>query len=121
MVDYQSGQVRVRTSGAVPPDMPELARRRVETVLRHVGEPVLLASVVLAVAADPAVEWPAIAWVTVSVNGRVVRAHAMGATMPEAIGALAGRLRIRLERTWPDKDRHRRRPQASVRRIRHGA
>jgi len=113
----EEGPVRVRTTGTVTPDMPELARRRVAAVLRHVGEPVLFANVMLVVAPDPAVERPAIAWATVSVNGRVVRAHATGTTMPQAIGALAARLRIRVDRAWSERDHRRWQAQAGQRRV----
>src|SRR5215469_16285721 len=95
--------VQVRTAGAVPARMPELARRRMTGVLRHVGEPVLFARVMLSMAADPAVERPATAWAMVSLNGRLVRASGTGPTMHDAIGQLAARLRIRLDRAWPDE------------------
>jgi len=107
--------VQVRTAGAVPARMPELARRRVAGVLRHVGEPVLFARVMLTMAADPAVEQPATAWAMVSVNGRLVRASGTGSTMPDAIGQLTSRLRIRLERAWPDERGHLRRAEATRR------
>ncbi len=111
--------VQVRTTGAVPPAMRELARRRMASALRHVGEPVLFARVVLTMAADPAVDQPASARAMVSVNGRPVRAHSDGATMPEAISQLAARLRIRLERAWGDEvEQARRRPSAAARALR---
>jgi hypothetical protein len=98
--------------------MPELARRRVTGVLRHIGEPVLLARVMLTMAADPAVERPATAWAMVSVNGRLVRASGTGPTMHDAIGQLAARLRIRLDRAWLDERKHLR-PASATRRILH--
>src|SRR5215472_2017779 len=97
----ETGMVQVRMAGSVPARMPEMARRRVAAVLRHVGEPVLFARVMLTMAADPAVEQPATAWAMVSVNGRLVRASGTGPAMPDAIGLLTTRLRIRLERAWP--------------------
>lgn len=118
MAQSDTGLVQVRTAGAVPAKIPELARRRVTGVLRHVGEPVLFARVMLAMAADPAVEQPATAWAMVSVNGRLVRASGTGPTMYEAIGQLASRLRIRLDRAWPD-DRAQLRRAASGRRLWH--
>jgi hypothetical protein len=72
-------------------------------VLRHVGEPVLFTRVMLTMAADPAVERPATVWAMVSVNGRLVRASGTGPTMLDALGQLTTRLRIRLERAWPDE------------------
>ncbi len=110
------GMVQVRFAGAVPARMPELAKRRVTGVLRHVGEPVLFARVMLTMAADPAVERPATAWAMVSVNGRLVRASGTGPTMLDAIGQLTGRLRIRLDRAWPD-ERGQLRRAAATRRV----
>jgi hypothetical protein len=101
--------VQVRISGVVPAGMAELAKSKVEAVLRHVGEPVLSARVMLGRAADPAVGRPAVAWAIISVNGRVVRASGVGSTMGDAIAQLAARLRIRLERAWPDEREQERR------------
>jgi hypothetical protein len=98
MVVNETGVVQVRTSGAVAAGMAQLAQGKVEAVLRHVGEPVLCARVMLAKAPDPAVGRPAIASAVISVNGRLVRASGVGATMGEAIAELVARLRIRLER-----------------------
>ena len=110
-----TGLIQVRTAGMVPARMPDLARRRVSGVLRHVGEPVLFTRVMLTMAADPAVERPATAWAMVSVNGRLVRASGTGPTMPDAIGQLTARLRVRLERAWPDEHGHLRRAVATRR------
>lgn len=99
----QAEIVQVRTAGAVDAGMTKLARRRVGAALRHVREPVLFTSVMLKLAADPAVTEPATAWATVSINGRPVRAEADAPTMPQAISLLAARLRIRLARAWPDE------------------
>ena len=103
MAVTQDVRVQVRVIGAVPPELPGLARQKVDAVLRHVGEPVLAARVLLAMAPDPAVARPAIASGTVSVNGRIVRAEAVADTMRNAIDELASRLRVRLERTWPSR------------------
>jgi ribosome-associated translation inhibitor RaiA len=114
MAGSRDVRVQVRVVGAVPAELPDLARRKVETALRHVGEPVLAARVLLAIAPDPAVARPAIASGTVSVNGRIVRAEVVADTMRNAIDQLACRLRVRLERAapgqrdyGPDKRRHR--------------
>lgn len=109
MARSDTGLIQVRTTGAVPARMPDLARRRVSAVLRHVGEPVLFARVMLTMAADPAVERPATAWAMVSVNGRLVRASGTGPTMHAAIGQLTARLRVRLQRAWPEERGHLRR------------
>jgi ribosome-associated translation inhibitor RaiA len=99
----EPGFVQIRTTGAVPAGSPEVAQRKVAALLRHVGEPVLFARVMLTVAPDPAVGQPAGAWAEVSVNGRLVRAEASAVTMPAAIGELADRLRVRLDRAWPKR------------------
>jgi sigma 54 modulation/S30EA-like ribosomal protein len=52
----------------------------------------------LTVAAGPAVSRPAIAQVTVDMNGRIVRAQAAEQTMRAAIEQMEARLRIRLDR-----------------------
>jgi ribosome-associated translation inhibitor RaiA len=90
--------VRVETMGNVPDGMPELAAAKVSTVLRHAARPVLFARVTLSMSADPAVERPAAASVNVDMNGRLVRAQAVGASMRSTIDQLADRLRVRLER-----------------------
>jgi ribosome-associated translation inhibitor RaiA len=103
MAGAQDVRVQVRVAGAVPAELPDLARQKVEAVLRHVGEPVLAARVLLAIAPDPAVARPAMASGTVSVNGRVVRAEVGADTMRNAIDQLASRLRVRLERARPSR------------------
>ncbi len=95
--------VRVGTHGRVPDGSADLAAAKVSALLRVASEPVLSARVTLAVAADPAVERPAIAQATVDVNGRIVRAQAAGPTMRAAIEQMAYRLRARLgqaARNW---------------------
>ncbi len=121
MAVSEPGFVQVHTTGAVPAGSSELAERRVAALLRHVGEPVLFARVVLAVAPDPAVAQPAAASATVSLNGRLVRARAMGVTMAAAVSQLTDRLRVRLSRAWPQERPHAHRAQQNRRRIRHRA
>jgi len=75
---------------------------RVGSLVRVASEPVLFARVKLIMAADPAVERPAIAQVSVDLNGRLVRAQAAGGTMREAVEHACDRLRIRLERAAPN-------------------
>lgn len=116
MAFMRSGFVQVRTTGVVAAAMPELAARKMSTLLRHVREPVLFAHVMLTMSADPSVEEPATVSGTVSVNGRLVRAHASGSTMREAIFRLADRMRVRLARTWPDERARERQAQAGERR-----
>ncbi len=118
MAVSQAGFVQVRTTGAIPAGTAELAQRKILALLRHVGEPVLFARVMLAMAPDPAVAEPASAWATVSVNGRLVRAHAVGVTMSAAVGELTDRLRVRLDRAWPDQGVRSHRWQSNLRGLR---
>jgi ribosome-associated translation inhibitor RaiA len=92
--------VRIHVHGNVPDYAGDLATTKVSSVLaRHVAVPVISARVVLTMAPDPAVTRPAIAEATVGISGRMVRAQAAGQTMRAAIGLMADRLRIRLDRT----------------------
>ena len=61
--------------------------------------PVLYGKVDLIAHADPARERPASAKAELDVNGHVIRAHATGSTMFEAIDCLEARLRRRIERS----------------------
>ncbi len=98
MTSTQATPVIVHTTGPVPEGMRKLANVKVSSVIRRVREPVLSARVMLTMAADPAVERPALAQATVSVNGRPVRAQADARTMREAVDHLVQRLRVRLNR-----------------------
>ncbi len=98
MAGTQTLQVQTHTQGAVPEDAVDLAVIRVRAQLRAASEPVLFARVKLTMAADPAVERPAIAQVNVDLNGRPIRAQATGETMREAIELMCDRLRVQLER-----------------------
>src|SRR5208282_180668 len=95
-------QVRVETQGHVPEGMPELAIAKVGSLLRLAPGPVLSARVTLTMAADPAVELPAVARASLDLGGRLVRAQAAGQTMRESVEHMAGRLRARLERAARD-------------------
>ena len=95
-------QVQAETRGAVPEDMAGFAAHRVSSLLRVASEPVLFARVKLIMSADPAVERPAIAQVSIDLNGRLVRAQAAGGTMREAVEHACDRLRIRLGRAARD-------------------
>ena len=90
--------VEVRTQGSVPPGATDSARGRVTSVLRFATEEVLSVRVKLIMSGDPAVERPAITQINVDLNGRLIRSHADGQDMREAIERACDRLRIRLER-----------------------
>ena len=94
----KTAPVHVETHGRVPDGSRELAAAKVGSLLRIAAEPTLSARVMLAMAADPAVACPAVAQVTVDMNGRIVRAQAAEQTMRAAIEQMETRLRVRLDR-----------------------
>jgi ribosome-associated translation inhibitor RaiA len=98
VTDTQSLQVQAETRGAVPDGAVSLAVQRISSLLRAASEPVVFARVKLTMAADPAVQQPAIAQINIDLNGRLIRAQAAGETIREAIEHACARLRIRLER-----------------------
>ena len=98
MADTSTVQVQAETRGAVPEGAASFAVHRVSSLLRMAPEPVLFAQVKLTMAADPAVERPAIAQVNIDLNGRPIRAQAAGRTMREATDHACDRLRIRIGR-----------------------
>ena len=110
MADAQTVQVQAETRGAVPEGTVGFAVHRVSSLVRVASEPVLFARVKLIMSADPAVERPAIAQVSVDLNGRLVRAQAAGGTMREAVEHACDRLRIRLGRAAPELGSGPRRP-----------
>jgi ribosome-associated translation inhibitor RaiA len=91
--------VVVHTRGAVGADEQDYAREKVAHLGRLAWGPVLHARVHLDLHADPARVRPGLAKAEIDVDGQVVRAHATGATIREAIDAMDARLRDRLERT----------------------
>ena len=95
----QTAPVEVEAHGRVPDGMRELAAAKAGSLLRFASEPVLSARVTLAVSADPAVPRRAVAQATIDLNGRTVRAQAVGETMRAAIEHMAARLRVRLDRS----------------------
>ena len=98
-VQAMSVHVQVEAHGRVPDGMRELAAAKAGSLLRFASEPVLSARVTLAVSADPAVPRPAVAQATIDLNGRTIRAQAVGETMRVAIEHMTARLRVRLERS----------------------
>ncbi|MGE5292971.1 MAG: sigma 54 modulation/S30EA ribosomal C-terminal domain-containing protein [Micromonosporaceae bacterium] len=91
-------QVQTQARGAVPQSAMDLAVERIRSLMRLAPEPVLFARVKLTMAADPAVERPAIAESNLDLNGRLIRAQAVAGTMREAVEHMSDRLRIQLER-----------------------
>jgi ribosome-associated translation inhibitor RaiA len=83
--------------GNVPRGAATYAHRRIGDLLARVDQPILSTSVKLSTAPDPAAARPAIAQVTVDIDGEVVRAQIGGHDMREAVDLLATRLRNQLE------------------------
>lgn len=98
MTDVVTVGVHTETRGAVPKGAASFAAHRVSSLVRMTPEPVLFARVTLTMSADPAVRCPAVAEVSVDLNGRLIHAQAAGETMHEAVQHAGDRLRIRLER-----------------------
>jgi hypothetical protein len=98
MADTRTVQVQAETQGAVPDGAAGYAVDQVSALLRKAPEPVLFARVSLIMAADPAVQRPAVTQFSIDLNGRPIRAQAAGETMREATHHACDRLRIRIQR-----------------------
>jgi hypothetical protein len=117
----QALQVAVVARGDVPRDERAYAQHKIERLTGLVRGPLLFARVELTEHDDPARERPAFAKAELDVNGRMVRAHAAGATMHETIDELDARLRDRLERAaHHEADEHLRLRGHDVQPWRHG-
>jgi ribosome-associated translation inhibitor RaiA len=102
-----SHPMTVMTRGAVADESIAYAIKRLASLIGHIAEPVLLARVKLTEAPHRTPGQPAIAEVTVDINGDVVRAQLGADSMGEAIDLLAARLRRRLEHRARRRPRHR--------------
>jgi ribosome-associated translation inhibitor RaiA len=98
MTQTTAMQVQTETWGDVPRHIVRFAADRVGSLLTWASEPVLFARVKLTMIADPTVQRPAIAQVTVDLNGRPLRAQAEGRIMHEAVDHACDRLRVQLMR-----------------------
>jgi len=110
MKSAQALDVQTEVNGDVPHAAVGIAVAKIRSLLRYAPEPVLFARVTLSIAADPAVERPAVAGANLDLNGRLISAHAAAAEMRDAIDRMTDRLRARLERTarnWPAARGHR--------------
>ena len=95
--------------GHVDPSAFQYARMRLGPVFADIAEPILLAYLKLAEAADPARSRPAMAQVLVDINGDLLRAHVTARDMPEAIDLMQQRLRDKLQHRADRKKAARRR------------
>ena len=98
MLETPVAEVRTEIRGDVPRHLARFAADRVGSLLELGSEPVLSARVKLTMLEDPAVPCPAVAQVTVDLNGRPVRAQAAGRIMREAVEHACDRLQIQLAR-----------------------
>jgi ribosome-associated translation inhibitor RaiA len=99
MKGTENVEVQAETQGPVPDEMKELASSEVRSALRLTDRPILFVRVTLAMAANPAVERPAVARANLDIDGRIVHVQAAGETMRDAVERMADRLRSRLVRT----------------------
>jgi ribosomal subunit interface protein len=104
----ESGPIEVTLRGNVGELAGGYARDKVAAALQVAHEPVLRAHVVLDFSHDPARGRPAVAEVTVDVNGTTVRATTSAPTMNEAVDDLHDRLQRSLVQL-KDRDQTRRR------------
>lgn len=100
----------VVTRGAISESDVDHAMERVRAVVGRVHEPILFARLKLSVAADPAQVKPALAQVTIDVDGELVRAHVAGHTVREAADLLQRRLNDQLEQRAQHREALRTRP-----------
>jgi ribosome-associated translation inhibitor RaiA len=98
MAVRQTAPVWPETHGPVPAGLSELVTARVASLLRIVDRHVDAVRIVLTVTANPAVQLPATARVTVILDGRVVLVQAADATLYAAVERMIARLRMRLGR-----------------------
>jgi len=113
--------VEVTLRGKVGSFAGEYARGKISSALAVARQPVLYAHVVLDWTHNPAVERPAVAEVSVDVNGTPLRAKAEAPTMQEAVDELADRVRHQLVQLRElARTRHRRAGTASEHEWRHG-
>jgi ribosome-associated translation inhibitor RaiA len=97
--DDAVGEVVVHAHGDTSAAERAYAKDKIAHLVSLPPAPVLYGKVDLVAHADPARERPAFAKAELDVNGQVVRAHATGSTMFEAIDFLEARLRRRIERS----------------------
>lgn len=92
------GPVTVHPGHRITPAMASHAEARVAELLDGLAEPVLDATVRLAVLPDRALPRPALARVSVRLRGRRIRAHAAASSPHGAVELMRERLAVRLLR-----------------------
>lgn len=89
--------VTTTTRGEMPTDSVDYALRRLSQITKRLSETILSASIKLSVAHDPARQRPAIAEVSLNLNGSFLGAHVAAHGMKEAIDLLMRRLADQLD------------------------
>ncbi|HMO00292.1 MAG TPA: hypothetical protein PKD59_12845 [Miltoncostaeaceae bacterium] len=92
----------VLVRGHVPADRVEAAVAGLRAACARPPRPVLFARLTLTMAPDPAVGRPATAAAAIDLSGRILRAHADGETMAEAVDLLSDRVRRGMRRLRRD-------------------
>ena len=90
--------IELLAQGEIGTDDREYAIRKVQVLCELGHEPVLSAVVKLRLREKTALDLPAIAEASIDLNGAVIRAHAAGQTITEAVDQLDERLSRRLRR-----------------------
>ena len=91
----------------------QYATARLAPVFADIAEPILLATLKLAQAGDPARSRPSTAQVLIDINGDLIRAHVTGHDMREAIDLMQERLRDKLQHR-ADRKKAARRPHGEI-------
>ncbi len=87
----------VVTHGEVGEEVVDYAWQHLGPLIDGIAEPVRFVRVKLSCAPDPALERPALAEVSIDIDGDLVRAHVTAGRLEEAVGLLQRRLRDQLE------------------------
>jgi ribosome-associated translation inhibitor RaiA len=112
--------VQIVVRGPVSTQDADYARTKVAALAHRVREPILFARVKLTLGRNLALPRPAIAQANLDVDGRLIRAQVVAATVREAVDLLADRLHVRLAKInehwearrggmpkpWPHEWRH---------------
>ena len=98
MATPESTQIEVTVRGTVSDAERDSAVEKLRGALGGAPRPVLFVRIELSMAANPAVERPAVVKAMVDVSGRPVRAHLAAATMEMAIDGVVDRIRRNIRR-----------------------
>ncbi|HWL44267.1 MAG TPA: HPF/RaiA family ribosome-associated protein [Ilumatobacter sp.] len=97
MTEHTNPPIEFVRKGDVDEAAVEYATKRLDSVMEHVGVPVLFTRVRMSNDATAQRTRPSLAQATLDLNGELLRAQVAADTMPEAIDLLADRLRDQLQ------------------------